>query len=178
MNVKKKNKNRGFTLVELIVSIAILGIIIISASTFLVTGTRTYSSLNYSVRLQYEAQLAMAQLQEYTIDCTSGMAWDDTKDALYIANGGTVHIFDYDGTTQTISYGTGTAAENLSFTADSICAEHVTNMDVKLLNAGKQVEITLTMMRGKKTYTATQVIALRNQPVHAENWADLWNKIK
>lgn len=174
----KKNKNRGFTLVELIISVAILGIIVIGAGTFMVAGTRTYSSLNYSVRLQYEAQLAMAQLQEYTVDCTTGMAWDSTEAALYIANGNTVHIFDYDETAQTLSYGTGTAAENLSFTANSMCAEHVADMDVVLLNAGKQMEITLTMTRGNKTYVATQVIALRNQPVQAENWAELWSKIK
>lgn len=177
MHVKKK-KNRGFTLVELIISVAILGIIVIGAGTFMVAGTRTYSSLNYSVRLQYEAQLAMAQLQEYTVDCTAGMAWDATENALYIANGSTVHIFDYNETAQTLSYGTGTAAENLSFTADAMCAEHVADMDVELLNAGKQVEITLTMTRGNKTYVATQVIALRNQPVQAESWAELWSKIK
>ena len=81
--MKMRKNNRGFTLVELIVSTAILGIIAVAASAFMVTGTRTYSSLNYTVRLQYEAQLAMAQLQEYTIDCTDGIAWDATEQTLY-----------------------------------------------------------------------------------------------
>ena len=83
--MKLRKNNRGFTLVELIVSTAILGIIAVAAGAFMVAGTRTYSSLNYTVRLQYEAQLAMAQLQEYTIDCTEGIAWDASETKLYIA---------------------------------------------------------------------------------------------
>ena len=49
-----RNNDHGFTLVELIVSIALLGIIAVAAAGFLVTGTRTYTNVNYSVRLQYE----------------------------------------------------------------------------------------------------------------------------
>ena len=56
---------------------------------------------------------------------------------------------------------------------------------------GNQAKITLEMTRGNKTYIATQVIALRNQPIAlpqqpedlsqlppAVSWSDLWIKIK
>ena len=182
--MKMRKNNRGFTLVELIVSTAILGIVALAASAFMVAGTKTYSSLNYAVRLQYEAQLAMAQLQEYTVDCTKGIAWDATQMTLYIANedddpatnDAIVHVFDYDPDAQTISYGSGSIAENLTFPVNALAAEHIKSMSVDL--AGKQANITLEMARGSKTYTATQIIALRNQPVQEENWADLWNRIK
>jgi prepilin-type N-terminal cleavage/methylation domain-containing protein len=177
--MKMRKNNRGFTLVELIVSTAILGIIAVAAGAFMVAGTRTYSSLNYTVRLQYEAQLAMAQLQEYTIDCTDGIAWDAAGQTLYIANNdGFVHVFDYDPAAQTISYGSGSIAENLTFPVSALAAEHVKSMNVDL--AVKQANITLEMARGNKTYTATQIIALRNQPVQeeTEGWAELWNQIK
>ncbi len=174
--MKIRKNNRGFTLVELIVSMAILAIIAVGASAFMVAGTRAYSSLNYTVRLQYEAQLAMAQLQEYTVDCSEGIAWDPTESALYIANDGEVHVFDYDGTAQTISYGTGASAETLAFTADALVTEHVESISVVCQE--KQVEILLNMARGNKRYSATQVIALRNRPEVASNWDDLWDLIK
>ena len=187
--MKMRKNNRGFTLVELIVSMAILGIIALAASAFMVAGTKTYSSLNYAVRLQYEAQLAMAYLQEYTVDCTKGIAWDATQKTLYIANedgdpattDAIVHVFDYDPYTQTISYGSGSIAENLTFPVNAVAAEHVKSMEVVL--ADKQATITLEMARGSKTYTATQIVALRNQPVQplpeeTGSWATLWPKIK
>lgn len=175
--MKIKMNNRGFTLVELIVATAILAIVALGASAFMVAGTRTYSSLNYTVRLQYEAQLAMAQLQEYAVDCSKGMAWDASQKKLYIANDADVHVFGYDNTNKTISYSTGALAENLTFTvADALVAEHVESMDVDVRD--KQVEITLNMARGGKTYSATQVIALRNQPKSALSWAALWSAIR
>lgn len=194
--MKVRKNNQGFTLVELIVSTAILGIIALSASAFMLAGTKSYSSLSYAVRLQYETQLAMAQLQEYTIDCNQGIAWDSTTDAtnttktLYIANGDgdintvdeVVHVFVYNKDEQTISYKrTATGAgfpKDLTFSVDALMAEHVTAMDVVVDQEGKQANITLGMARGNKTYSATQVLALRNQPVQARSWTDLWNIIK
>lgn len=176
--MKFRRNDRGFTLVEMIVSVAILGIIAVGASAFMVAGSRAYGSLSYTVRLQYEAQLAMAQLQEYTVDCATGLAWDDAETALYLVNGGTVHLFDYDASAQTLSYGSGTAAETLTVTADALAAEHIEAMDVVLQDADMEAEITLTLCRENQRYTATQVIALRNRPALAESWPALWNEIK
>jgi len=176
--MKRSINNRGFTLVELIVSVAILGIIALGASAFMAAGSKAYSNLNYTVRLQYESQLAMSQLQEYTVDCATGLAWDDSETTLYIVNDSTVHLFDFDETAGTLSYGTGTAAQTLSVIADAPMAEHIKSMDVTLQDADMQAEITLTLCRENRRYTATQIISLRNQPALAESWAALWNEIK
>ena len=195
--MKRKMNNRGFTLVELIVSTAILAIIAMGAGAFMVAGTRAYSSLNYTVRLQYEAQLAMAQLQEYTVDCNQGIAWipSGTGGTLYIANTDKVHVFKCDS--GTITYSDSAFGDTLNFTApgavkDALLAEHLKSMSVAFIEndppvenvspaKAKRVEITLQMERGGKSYTATQVIALRNQPACAESatsWADLYAAIK
>lgn len=224
----KKNDNRGFTLVELIVSMAILGIIAAGAGAFMVAGTRAYSSMNYTVRLQYEAQLVMAQLQERIVDCSAGVAWDPAESTLYIVNNGvdeveeeeeeeeggeggagevvgaaakTVHIFTYTpapdpdpeadpeeaapvaatpvGEPRTITYGTGRAAETLNVAATALCAKHVDSMNVKLkeTETSSWAEITLKMSNGNKTYTATQVVSLRNRPVQADSWDELWDEM-
>ena len=170
--MKLRKNNRGFTLVELIVSTAILSIVAVAASAFMVAGTRTYSSLNYTVRLQYEAQIAMAQLQEYTVDCTNGIAWDGST--LYIVNGTDVHLFKFDSGLQTLSYGKTAKAATLTEPTYNLAAEHITGMDVDLSREG-QVGITLQMQRNAKTYSATQTIALRNRPESADSWAELYS---
>lgn len=178
--MRLKHNNRGFTLVELITSTAILGVVGLAASAFMVAGARTYSSVSYSVRLQYEAQLAMAQLQEYTVDCNTGIAWDSGAKIFYIVNDDTVHLFRHDADAQELFYGTSTAYERLNESAatvaDALVAEHVTDMDVAL-EAGK-AEIMLNIQRNNKTYHATQIIALRNQPAAEDSWEHLWDEIK
>lgn len=173
---KLKKNNQGFTLVELIVASAILAIVAVAACGFMVAGTRTYSSINYSVRLQYEAQIAMAQLQEYTVDCTDGIAWDGST--LYIVNGSDVHLFKFDSATQSLSYAKTANADvlNVPATSYSLAAEHIADMEVDLSDG--QAEITLQMQRNNKTYNATQIIAPRNRPVCVTgDWAALKDKI-
>ena len=175
--MKLRKNNRGITLVELIVSAAILGIVAMCASAFMLAGARTYNSVNYAVRLQYQAQLAMAQLQEYTVDCSRGIAWDETTSTLYIVNGDEVHVFDYDSASKEITYGTASFAESLSITVEGLVAEHVESMSVKMED--RQIEITLNMARDNKHYNATQVIALRNRPKLNKDWdwSTLWSAL-
>lgn len=170
-NIQKNN--RGFTLVELIVATAILGIVALSACSFMVAGTRAYSSLNYTVRLQQESQLIMTQLEECAVDCTSGMAWDGST--LYIADGSTVHVFAYAAADKAIRYSSCPTAETLTIPAGDLMAEHVSGMSVSF--ADKKVHIALDMERSGKTYHATQVIALRNQPETAASWSELHDKL-
>ena len=174
---KLRKNNQGFTLTELIVSAAILGIVAVAACAFMVAGTRTYSSVNYTVRLQYEAQLAMAQLQEYTVDCTDGIAWDENEKILYIVNGTDVHLFKFDSTAQTLSYAKVLRADDLNEGEIDydLVAEHIADMAVKLND--EQVEITLQMQRNSKIYSATQLIALRTRPEHARSWVLLEGQI-
>ena len=172
---KLRKNNRGVTLVELIVSTAILAIVALAASAFMIAGTRAYSSVNHTIRLQYEAQIVMAQLQEYTVDCTDGVAWDGSM--LYIVNGSDVHLFKFDSQADTLSYAKVRKADNLNENtiAYDLVAEHITDMDVNLSKG--QAEITLQMQRNTKTYSATQIIAMRNRPVVEDSWAELRGKI-
>jgi prepilin-type N-terminal cleavage/methylation domain-containing protein len=186
--MKQKN-NRGFTLVELIVSVAILGVIAMAAAGFLVTGTRVYRSVNYSLRLQYESQLAMAQVEDYMLDCSDGAAWSvedaDGSGVLYLVDveSGvqTAHVFRYDAGEGCIYFGTQAASSSLDSqtAAADLLAEHVQAMSVSFsgTDAGQADEaaVTLTFSRDNKTYTGTQTIALRNHPAFAANWRELWS---
>lgn len=51
-----KADHKGFTLVELLISIAILAIVIASVCSFILVGSRSYASANSDISVQQEAQ--------------------------------------------------------------------------------------------------------------------------
>ena len=185
--LEMKGNNKGFTLVELIVATAILGIVTLAASGFMIAGSRAYSSLNYTQRLQYESQLLMEQLQEYLLDCSAGATW--AGNTLYIVNNNDsdptqkpIYVFTRNSEGQ-ILFGSGIATELTdSSVATDLMAEHVTGMNVEFATFRREdnrvviqeITVGLTMERNGKTYQAQQVIALRNQPLYGADWTELW----
>lgn len=183
-----KNNDHGFTLVELIVSCAILGIIALGAAGFLVTGTRTYKNVNYSVRLQYESQLAMNQIQNYAIDCSKGIAYDNDKNTLYIVDEGVTTkndddvLYVYTLTAEhQLLFGSGTAAKT-PVEANDVLAGNVTKMSVSFVPGAEtghasSASITLKLELGDKKYEGSQTTALRNEPLYADSWAKLFEAL-
>ena len=70
---KRKMNDHGFTLVEVLVTVAILGIAIGAIGGFMVVGARSFSSTSSEVNLQYESQLAYNQLQDLIVDAQLGI---------------------------------------------------------------------------------------------------------
>ena len=62
--------NRGFTLVELLVSLLVSSMVILSASLFLSATIRTYNYSNTEVSLQMESQIALNLLENLVIEST------------------------------------------------------------------------------------------------------------
>ena len=67
--------NKGFSLIELIITVAILTIITSAILGFIVTGTKSYGNVNEEVELQQEAQLSFNQLSDLIIDSTNGIKY-------------------------------------------------------------------------------------------------------
>lgn len=72
---KKCCNNLGFTLVELIVTMAIMVIVGGAITSFVVTAQRNYNSGSAETDLQYEAQLVVNQLQDLMIDSARGISY-------------------------------------------------------------------------------------------------------
>ncbi len=155
---KKIGKNKGFTLVEVIVAVAILGLISVAAMTLMTTGARTFSSINYYVSLQYESQLSMSQIQEYVIDCEDNISFDDTTDTLTIDGTDIFFLrddilyYEFDG-------------------EEAILAKFVSEFHVSFnefndegTSRAKEINITLNFTRQGKSHEAIQSVALRNNP--------------
>lgn len=66
---------KGLTLVELLVAVAIAAIVAISVGAFMIVGARSFSSTSSEVNLQYESQLAFNQLQDLVIDTSLGVTY-------------------------------------------------------------------------------------------------------
>lgn len=70
----RKNQ-KGFTLVELIIAVAILAIVTLAVCGFIVVGSRSYTSANTDIMLQQEAQLALNQISDVIIDTTDSITY-------------------------------------------------------------------------------------------------------
>ena len=66
-----KRDNKGYTLVELIISVAILSIVMLGIITIMSTSLKTYSSSNLDIAVQEDAQIVANQLEELFSDASS-----------------------------------------------------------------------------------------------------------
>lgn len=70
-------KNKGFSLVELVVVMAIMGFLGLAVAGFIGTSTKQYKYASKEVDLQYEAQITMNQIGDLLIDAQKGVKYED-----------------------------------------------------------------------------------------------------
>ena len=91
MTETSKEKNRGYSLIELIVTIAIASILVIVVGTVMVSSATSYSAANAEATVQTRAQIVMNQIEDLVIDTRGGVdygymsgadsvAWGKMKD--------------------------------------------------------------------------------------------------
>lgn len=68
-----QQQNSGFSLVELIIAIAILVIVIGAVCSFIIITSRNYANGNNDISVQQEAQLALNQMSDVIIDATQSI---------------------------------------------------------------------------------------------------------
>lgn len=188
-----KKDNRGFTLVELIVAIAIFVIVGAAAFGLMITSSRSYANVQTRIDLQLRSQQAMNQLSNYLIDANVGAAWDSASNSLYIIDtadsnalenqSAAVHVFALDSSGN-LNYGSSSAAPTVttasgkttyafsSPTASDLVVSGVQNLAISLTPVDaaadpklvNTAEIKLTIKKGTQTYSAIKTVTLRNRP--------------
>lgn len=201
MKKSQTRDNRGVTLVELIVAVAILAVLFTVVLSFMTSGTGAYRSIFGNVSLQTRVQTTMNQLQEYLIDCNGGVCYDSSAKTLYILDVAenddgaghttktvTEHAFAL-GSDNQLSYSSATVAltgeviNRTAVTGSEPLASRVSDFtaaaDAKPSGTAgtswptEQITVTVVMEQLGRSATGRQVVALRNRPLTAASEAAL-----
>ncbi len=174
-------ENKGFTLIELMISLTIFAVVVTAVFGFMLAGSRSYSTVTNRLNLDVQSQLALNQLESYIIDCNTGLYYAD--DTLYVFNKGSsdtqydVHILKYDDASNQIKYGFGKDSANLvggnftcTVTAGDLLAENVTAFSVTTVSDGTRLTsatVSLELTSNSASFDGHRTIALRNRPIAA-----------
>ncbi len=181
-----KQNNRGMTLVEMIVAFAILGLVSASIFSIMLTGTKTYTKLTTTVKLQQQAQVASSNIERQMVNCNEGITYNgnDTSDTseLYLISEDSSGIKElkvvyHDKTTGQLWLATeANMEEGSNSLVFNLLAENVSKMSVTLypdsnptpttyVRASLTLEFKKIDINGKEIkQTVEKTIALRNRP--------------
>jgi prepilin-type N-terminal cleavage/methylation domain-containing protein len=171
--MKKLLGNKGFTLLEMVVAFALLGVMMVTVTLVIGTSSNTYSKIATDINLQYESQLAMSQLQEYIIDCDAGIG-AGPDGSLYIVNkNGSGYeafkfarltdadaLYFYKASMDTFNPGAADFSA-IAFDSGQLMSSYVEGFSAGV--SASSVTVSIEYGTGSETYNARQTFALRNQ---------------
>lgn len=184
--MRKIRKNqKGFSLIELIVAMAILFIVSAAIFEFVIVASRHYQKETREVNLQYEAQLTMNQLQDLLIDATRGVTYSVnggtekilsdseitvtgiTSKQLTVYNTDRYYIVKWVASDGRLLYSEYSREADGSFTEitrDVLMAEYIHDFaaDLTDLENGSSIRLDIVFDNGR-TYEVAQNVTLRNR---------------
>lgn len=177
--------NKGFTLVELIICILIFGIIVAAVFGFMISGSKSYETVNGRVTLQMDSQLTMNFINEYLIDCDTAVYSDGSSMLCLIdkisSGGYTAYVFRYIDADNTLYFSQSISVtpnadgsfacsmgtpEILSDMVDSFSVATGIIIDENTTRVGS-VDTTLSFKNFSTYKTFSQKVSLRNKPKSA-----------
>lgn len=176
---KKKSDQRGLTLIEMVITIAIIGIFMTVVATFITSSSNMYRKVSTTAKLQSDMQTTVESIQNLLLDTDFNMIYKvngqsaendldsteatDRKLELYSTNEDTQTVEDeltYNSSEKKLYY---RRWENGKST--EVLAEHVKNftVDISAAKTDREVRFRLTLEDGGKELSQLCTVTLRNQ---------------
>lgn len=148
--------HKGFTMVELICSVAIFSIIMTGVGSALVISARSYQRGNVELDLQQQAQIASNLLTNLIIDSDEVVQASDNKLIVKkVESGGTVTYTVFLDGDNKLKYSTNVDS------AGGILAENITDFDISRAE-GQNVDFSLKVEAGGRSYASDYHVTPRN----------------
>lgn len=176
--------NKGFSLIELVIVLAILAILGVAVFGFIFTGTHSYRGISDEADLQYNAQLVVNQIENILIDSTKGLAYSCTDEAgnkkqvlsdqeisgtssektLTIYSTGEVYNITWKDKVLSLQKDSVDAGGNVTSTGKLVkMADNVTFFAADITNASKnKVKLDFIFEAGNRVYKSVKNVSLRN----------------
>lgn len=191
--------NKGLSLVEVIITLVIISVVLLSVLQLILSGTKMYTKTSTNVDVQTEAQLLESQLNNLIVDAECGVFANAGEgivdDVSGFTSDGYVKVFNYsvayyiawDKASQKVFYlekvvtdGTVEALteSEKTITNWNLMGEGVTKFVPDTSNVTldqRLVVVELEIRKGKGRYETVQNISLRNNVLQSNNLSEIYS---
>lgn len=174
--------NRGVTLMEMVVSVAIIGIFGAVVAGFVTSGANFYRKSADTVQVQSDMQNTMDTVENQIMNASEGIGYTDNGDTrvlttnrrTFVATGGMTPYTDvitWKAAEEKLYYARTSTDSSLS-AAESVLAEYVTDFSVDMSQAKSEgvVRFSITINKRGKEETQACTVTLRNGLDIAGQW--------
>lgn len=164
--------NKGFTLIELIIVVAIMGIVMTATSSFFISNLRAFSLAEDQFETQHNSSMAVGDIGRQIMECEGIDTYDSTNQRYIfyrIRDGARTYIrYDYDSSSNTLSSGIGSTKSSITM---SSTAEAIEAFSIDLLREDGTTISPIT----PTTITETKGISLRIRSEESRSSIDIDN---
>lgn len=172
-----RQRKKGFSLVELIVSFAILAIIALSVSIMMSAGTNSYLRVNKRISLSY-VQHSLKQIEEYVTDCNGICQENGTTYITKAVNSGgeqklMLYALSFDEESGTLSLTENTIQNGSVVSGETQpISDKISAFDLEFKRKSDDtltgISITMTAKIDNSTYTKNKILTFRNTPINPQ----------
>jgi len=155
---------KGFTLIEVIIAIAILSVVMLTAFRFMTTVANQYGKDNIDIKLQKEVDEIIVLLEDIIIDADSVViAEDGSSIDVYIVENGNSYMYEVYLSDNSMYYQKYQVTEdgNAPVRDAVYLGTYLKNVEFSTPSKGS-VKVVMDFNYNTDDYTATRVITLRN----------------
>jgi len=165
--LRKYSNNKGFSLIELIVALAIALIVGGSIISFLLTGSNSYNFVVTNTDLQEEAQLVMNQISDIVATAEKAVNFDDLTGTLEVFNEKEKYEIRFDNAEKRLYYkkrDRDITNNTFSVVEDVLMAENVSGFwgDMTNVATTSKVSVQINFENKSSAYVKEETISLRN----------------